>query len=333
MLTVDVDLVNSVQGGMAIAFGLFAPIDRGDLPTSYGEAGHRLQFSNNNPCNFNPPYPSLVQDTRLRLGALPGDPDLNEQADDNTAGIDEDALTSFPFYDGSGTYRITIPVFNGTVNPFHTTAWMDMNDNGLFDNNEWVRVMPLINATSVTFTWTGVPPVLATGTDRSTAFRFRIGSNAQELISATGIASDGEVEDYLVRITNQVECNTWLSLPAQQNYVSIGDLDISGTQLTVEALVNRTTPFTPGTGNNNEGDIVSKHLDATNTNYLLRPTHAYITTTNGFFQTPPVCDFELNKTYHVAMTYDGAALKFYRNGLGRPRRPCGASRAALAPTF
>ncbi|MFI5192473.1 MAG: gliding motility-associated C-terminal domain-containing protein, partial [Chitinophagales bacterium] len=63
-----------------------------------------------------------------------------------------------------------------------------------------------------------------------------------------------------------------------------------------------------------EGDVVSKHDNPGDVNYLLRPNHAYITTTNGFFGTPDVCDIQLNKTYHIAMVYDGVTLKFYRNG-------------------
>mgnify|MGYP000872391999 CR=1 FL=1 len=140
----------------------------------------------------------------------------------------------------------------------------------------------------------------------------------------------GKMDDIRIyhRVLNQAEidslsncndniptsCNNWLNTPAQNSYVSIGDLDISGTQLTVEALVNRTQPYTPGTGNNNDGDIVSKHTGPNDVNYLLRPEHAYITTTNGFFATPDACKFDLNKTYHVAMVYDGSSLKFYRNG-------------------
>jgi hypothetical protein len=70
----------------------------------------------------------------------------------------------------------------------------------------------------------------------------------------------------------------------------------------------------PGGGNNTEGDVVSKHNDFSDVNYLLRPNHAYITTTNGFFGTPDICDLELNKMYHVALVYDGNTLKFYRDG-------------------
>jgi gliding motility-associated-like protein len=109
-------------------------------------------------------------------------------------------------------------------------------------------------------------------------------------------------------------CDTWLSTPSLPSYVDVGDLDVAGNQLTVEATINRTQPYAPGTGDNNDGDIVSKHTNPTNINYLLRPNHAYITTTNGFFATPDVCEIELNKTYHLAMVYDGTSLKYYRNG-------------------
>jgi hypothetical protein len=111
-----------------------------------------------------------------------------------------------------------------------------------------------------------------------------------------------------------VPCDNWLNNPANSS-VSAGDLDISGNTVTVEALINRTQPYLPGGGNNSEGDVVSKHNTFTDVNYVLRPNHGYVTTTNGFFATPDICDLQLNKTYHVAMVYDGSTLKFYRDGL------------------
>ena len=107
-------------------------------------------------------------------------------------------------------------------------------------------------------------------------------------------------------------CNNWLSLPSMPSYISIGDLDIPGNKLTVEALINRTTPYSGG--RLYAGDIVSKHDGPSDANYLLRPNSAEITTSNGYFITPPICEIELNKIYHVAMVYDGTTLKFYRNG-------------------
>jgi gliding motility-associated-like protein len=107
-------------------------------------------------------------------------------------------------------------------------------------------------------------------------------------------------------------CGNWLNLTSNPAYVQVGDLDVPGNLITVEAMINRTAPYTGG--QQWAGDVVSKHNNPTDANYLLRPNGAEITTSNGYFRTPDICEIELNKTYHVAMTYDGASLKFYRNG-------------------
>lgn len=109
-----------------------------------------------------------------------------------------------------------------------------------------------------------------------------------------------------------VSCNNWLRTPSAPSYAQVGDLDIPGNQLTVEATFNRTAPWTGS--NLFAGNLVSKHRTYQNANYLLRPNSAEITTSAGYFIAESPCGIELNKNYHVAMTYDGATLKFYRNG-------------------
>src|SRR5689334_13366208 len=106
-------------------------------------------------------------------------------------------------------------------------------------------------------------------------------------------------------------CNHWLKVPGN-SWAESEEIDVPGDKITVEATFNRTAPYTGGYLW--AGDLVSKHMDPSNANYLLRPNSAEITTSNGYFVTPGICEIELNKTYHVAMTYDGATLKFYRNG-------------------
>jgi hypothetical protein len=110
----------------------------------------------------------------------------------------------------------------------------------------------------------------------------------------------------------QIPCNNWLNTQTAGSSITVGDLDISGTQITVEAVFNRNNPYF-GTYQY-AGDLVSKHNLPSDVNYLLRPNSAEITTTNGYFITPPICNIVLNKTYHVALDYDGSTLKFYRNG-------------------
>ncbi|MCU0430903.1 MAG: T9SS type A sorting domain-containing protein [Cytophagaceae bacterium] len=99
--------------------------------------------------------------------------------------------------------------------------------------------------------------------------------------------------------------STWFRSVDSIEYVDIGDLDIPGNQLTVEALVYRTA---------SGADIVSKHCSPANANYLLRLGSASITTTDGFFLANGCTGAALNVFYHVALTYNGSELRFYING-------------------
>ena len=112
--------------------------------------------------------------------------------------------------------------------------------------------------------------------------------------------------------TNIAPCDTWLKTSAVTgDYAAVGDLDVSGNKLTVEANFNRTYPVNPVGG---YGFLVSKHTNPTDVNYAMWPGGCSITTVNGQVFASENCPFELNKTYHVAMVYDGTSLKYYRNG-------------------
>ncbi len=89
------------------------------------------------------------------------------------------------------------------------------------------------------------------------------------------------------------------------SHVLIDDLDIPGNKFTVEALITRTGPSI---------NIVSKHINGSDANYLLRPGTCEITTTNGYFGVTNSFTLLDNVPYHVAGVYDGATLKYYVNG-------------------
>ncbi len=115
----------------------------------------------------------------------------------------------------------------------------------------------------------------------------------------------------LTDCVNTTSCNNWLNTPTQGSYVTTGDLDITGNQLTVEAVFNRTAPLNGGIY---YGHLVSKHFNASDVNYALLPNGCEITTTTGYKSTFQSCPPILNKAYHIAMVYDGTNLKYYRNG-------------------
>jgi gliding motility-associated-like protein len=115
-------------------------------------------------------------------------------------------------------------------------------------------------------------------------------------------------------------CNTWLKSTNSSDRVTIGDLDISGNQVTLEAWVNNIDTSTDPTWEGRE--VISKHSGPNDINYNLRSTFTSITTDSSlllpgvykFYYTPIICKSNLNKTYHIASVYDGSTLKFYRNG-------------------
>jgi gliding motility-associated-like protein len=113
----------------------------------------------------------------------------------------------------------------------------------------------------------------------------------------------------ILLFSKDLKAQSSLYMPAATNWVSVGDLDVSGDQLTVEALIYYTGASV---------DIVSKHTNPGDVNYLLRIGSFEITTTSGFAAFGGVAAAGVtlvqNKMYHVAATYDGAMLKYYVNG-------------------
>src|SRR5690606_34863109 len=188
---------SSIEGQSAVAFGIFASIDRGDLNESYGYAHHNLIYTSTNPCNYQSPFPSLIQSQDVKLGSVAGDPEGYESPNDNAAGVDEEGVASFPNYDGSGSDTLTVNHTNPTGNNAFLSAWFDFNNNGTFEVNEKATGLIPNNSTSTNITWTGLPPQLPKSSVPSYAFRFRLSSNLTAVENPSGFAEDGEVEDYI----------------------------------------------------------------------------------------------------------------------------------------
>ena len=114
-------------------------------------------------------------------------------------------------------------------------------------------------------------------------------------------------------------CDNWLSTLPFPSYVSVGDVDVIGDQLTVEANINESVIVQ----NNNYGHVVSKHSSGADINYGLFFVGCEITTKiSGYKSVVNLCNNTFKKTYHIAMVYDGVNLKFYKNGYLLGITPC-----------
>jgi hypothetical protein len=111
--------------------------------------------------------------------------------------------------------------------------------------------------------------------------------------------------------SNGAVSQQWLFFPEDisQNWVDIGDLDVEGNQITVEALISTTQPQQADAYN-----ILSKHRFFSDANYLLRAGSFQITTSNGFVSLENPVILCADSVYHVAGTYDGDSVKYFVNG-------------------
>ncbi|MCB9138855.1 MAG: ExeM/NucH family extracellular endonuclease [Caldilineaceae bacterium] len=188
-----------------IGLGLYP--DRGDSTfAGYGEARHN------------------GQGYTLRLGT--------EWSGEETAAADtNDGVGSVPDYDDSGTYSISVQVVNNGDAPAQIAAWLDTDGSGTFGDVAMERSSPDVTGTcangsgasdatyitgnvaancsgEVVLTWSGLPTTISV---TPIPLRIRLTTDAGTYGDAnffsdsspqpTGLALDGEVEDYSVNIT------------------------------------------------------------------------------------------------------------------------------------
>ncbi len=156
------------------------PGDYGDAPNSYGGATHKV----------------LATPT-VYLGSVPPDEEnqvtttLDGTGDDSDGIDDEDAFSSLPnIYTADSSYALNVPC----VGTAKVAGWVDFNQSGAFEAAE--RAEADCTAGQAALSWTGL-----TGLSAGAIYaRFRIASDATQIASPTGGASDGEVEDYALSI-------------------------------------------------------------------------------------------------------------------------------------
>jgi len=169
--------------------------DFGDAPNSYGTllAGNGARHSI-------PGYNAVAKTAPLMLGSsigaeTEGQPASNASADTFDDGLVPGSVSLLP---GATTAQASVRAVNATPNPATLAGWIDFNNNGMFEPGERAQVTVPANtntATAFTLNWSGFA---ALPVSFSSFARFRIATSAADVAVSTGIAADGEVEDYRV---------------------------------------------------------------------------------------------------------------------------------------
>jgi hypothetical protein len=185
--------------------------DYGDAPSSYdtisGGLGAYHTFQDNDFDGVIDPNEAIFLGAALD-GEAGGNPSVAANSDD-LSGDDEDGITNLADINPSATgYVINssdIFITNqlGASSTLH--AWLDFDNNGAFDSDEYASISVadgLANQNPASgLTW-GSAPGLSSATQGSTTYlRFRLTSDSDiTAASATGVADNGEVEDYAITI-------------------------------------------------------------------------------------------------------------------------------------
>lgn len=249
-LAVSIDFSMAGGGNTAMAIGVLAPYaDFGDAPASYGEVSHLVQALNPLPDALQPTGTSVnINAPSFALGGLapplvdylgtrgpdvePGYmPTPDADGDDNSGSggpAEEDAWRDdFVLY----THQAGDPVSESIAcNGSGTVAgWIDFDMNGSFDDYE--RAAAPCSGGSAQLVWNS-PGALVPG---RTFVRLRYALLASDLLSPTGVAASGEVEDHAIDILSRAD-------------VSV-DKQVSPTQ----AMVGETVTYTLVVANAGEG--------------------------------------------------------------------------------
>jgi len=206
-------------------------IDYGDAPDTgigNGPGNYNTLLANNGPRH------QIV--AGLTLGTqITGEEDAYQNSDatgdDLTQGIQDDGVhTPLPILSLSATtYRLHVTATNNTPTPANLYAWVDFNQNGLFEVNESSVVTVPANSGTAVYPMNFTVPTGVVLNSGSTFARFRLTTDtlAQEPddigqdAASVGPADDGEVEDYILTISAIADLQ--ITKVANADTVAIGE--------------------------------------------------------------------------------------------------------------
>lgn len=245
-------------GVSAVAVGAVIDLEFSEaIPASYGTAAVHVLNTNwgggvavtggdyNNRANLATVVPGV------RLGpTIESDPD----ADGAVGGSDVDGLPKTTGPLGGGYANVPPP--SGTagassytisniqcVGPASVAGWIDFDGNGTFDGNERSATAQCPSGSDfVSLTWTTIPADYAI--QATSYMRLRLAPDEDDLANATGLATDGEVEDYRLALPQLVPTLTF----AKTTTSGVGTFTFDGDNGIVQEDLVITAPNTVVTG-------------------------------------------------------------------------------------
>ena len=203
----EVGIYIASSGQQAAMIGFMA-IDEGDAPDSYGKAIHAISRYNAETGGQNPqPFLGRVQaDIDTSSGNNWKHDDQNDLADEGINQLLSDDLVGktnglFPvnrLHDGDYSLRIHASA-NGYEKAY-VRAWIDFNNNGVFDEDEASEFTEVTTAGDYTVNFKKNPAMTNPELSKL-GMRVRIALNKGDIEKPTGTAFSGEVEDLEVELT------------------------------------------------------------------------------------------------------------------------------------
>ncbi|MGT2867046.1 GEVED domain-containing protein, partial [Streptococcus fryi] len=205
--------INSA-GKQSIIFGVIIQ-DRSDAPESYGEATHGVR--NINQKNQERQVPQLgrvkadidrVGDAE-RLGGFYGDDDKVGVENNTSSDEGERQLAANGLYEvvdeGSSSYTLNIVANANGPSDAYLNAWIDFNNDGVFQPNEaaGVKTISGANESTVALTWNNLNLTTLPDEVSKLALRVRIAGARADVNTPTGYAGSGEVEDSQVMLVRR----------------------------------------------------------------------------------------------------------------------------------
>jgi len=205
-------------------FGFFGSGDGSEAfkpPMDYGDAPNTYDPSSGDPAVHD-------YDSTIKLGTL-WNAEFAKKASATASGdgVTDDAFTVVPIYTHSQNYyAMTVKVYNNSGASVKVAAWIDFNENGVFEASEGATATLSTSSTSlqnVNLGW-GPTSYLPAWAD-SVFMRVRVTAATNTLTTSnpTGYLSNGEVEDYLLIISDilPVKLTAFSAIAIDNKYVNL----------------------------------------------------------------------------------------------------------------